>query len=81
MNNKKVKSDDLQLPDLSGVAKSSVNVSRTYKDFQSLGERHLSEFKKILSGRMSQTSAKEQREINKAIKIARFLALLPYLEE
>ena len=48
-----------------------------YKDVKLLS-RFISERGKIVPSRISAVSAKKQRELAKAIKRARFLALLPY---
>ncbi|MEK9671003.1 MAG: 30S ribosomal protein S18 [Rhodospirillaceae bacterium] len=49
-----------------------------YKDTRLLG-RFISERGKIVPSRITAVSAKKQRELAKAIKRARFLALLPYV--
>jgi len=49
-----------------------------YKDTKLL-QRFLSERGKIVPSRISAVSAKKQRELARAIKRARHLALLPYL--
>lgn len=51
-----------------------------YKDVKLLG-RYVSERGKIVPSRITAVSAKKQRELARAIKRARFLALLPYLEQ
>ena len=48
-----------------------------YKDVRLL-QRFLSERGKIVPSRITAVSAKKQRELSRAIKRARFLALLPY---
>lgn len=48
-----------------------------YKDVKLL-QRFLSERGKIVPSRITAVSAKKQRELSKAIKRARFLALVPY---
>ena len=48
-----------------------------YKDVRLLG-RYVSERGKIVPSRITAVSAKKQRELARAIKRARFLALLPY---
>lgn len=49
-----------------------------YKDIRLL-QRFISERGKIIPSRTTSISAKKQRELAKAIKRARFLALLPYV--
>ena len=49
-----------------------------YKDVKLL-QRYVSERGKIVTSRITAVSAKKQRELAKAIKRARFLALLPYV--
>src|SRR5207253_4347523 len=49
-----------------------------YKDVKLL-QRYVSERGKIVPSRITAVSAKKQREPAKAIKRARFLALLPYV--
>ena len=49
-----------------------------YKDTRLL-QRYVSERGKIVPSRITAVSAKKQRELAKAIKRARFLALLPYV--
>jgi small subunit ribosomal protein S18 len=49
-----------------------------YKDIRLL-QRYVSERGKIVPSRITAVSAKKQRELAKAIKRARFLALLPYV--
>ena len=49
-----------------------------YKDVKLL-QRFLSERGKIVPSRITAVSAKKQRELARAIKRARFLALLPYV--
>lgn len=51
-----------------------------YKDVKLLG-RFVSERGKMVPSRITAVSAKRQRELSKAIKRARFLALLPYVTE
>ncbi len=49
-----------------------------FKDVK-LMQRFVSERGKIVPSRITAVSAKKQRELSKAIKRARFLALLPYI--
>lgn len=49
-----------------------------YKDVRMLG-RYLSESGKMVPSRISNVSLKKQRELAKAVKHARYLALLPYI--
>lgn len=51
-----------------------------YKDPKLL-QRFISERGKIVPSRISAVSHKKQRELARAIKRARFLALLPYVSE
>ncbi|MEO1564260.1 MAG: 30S ribosomal protein S18 [Pseudomonadota bacterium] len=48
-----------------------------YKDVKLL-QRYVSERGKIVPSRITAVSAKKQRELSRAIKRARFLALMPY---
>lgn len=48
-----------------------------FKDTKTL-QRYISERGKIVPSRITAVCAKKQRELAKAIKRARFLALLPY---
>lgn len=50
----------------------------SFKDIDNL-EKFLSPRKKILSREKTGICAKHQRELNKQIKYARFLALIPYV--
>ncbi|MBL6767014.1 MAG: 30S ribosomal protein S18 [Candidatus Micropelagos sp.] len=51
-----------------------------YKDVRLL-QKYVSERGKIVPRRISAVSAKKQRELAKAIKRSRFLALMPYTVE
>jgi len=50
-----------------------------YKDIEIL-KRFLNPHGRILSRRQSNLSAKHQRQMEQAVKRARFMALLPYVE-
>ena len=51
-----------------------------YKDIETL-KMYILENGRIIPGRITGTSPHRQREIVKAIKIARYLALLPYTDQ
>ncbi len=51
-----------------------------YKDVHLL-RRYVSERGKIVPSRITAVSAKKQRELAQAIKRARYLALLPYMDK
>ena len=51
-----------------------------YKDTESL-QRYINEQGKILPRRITGTSAKFQRQLTRAIKRARLMALLPYVAD
>jgi small subunit ribosomal protein S18 len=53
-------------------------VTPNFKDVDNL-EKFISPRKKILSRTKSYVCAKHQRKLTKAVKHARFLALLPYV--
>lgn len=50
-----------------------------YKDIDLLKD-YIMESGRIVPSRITGTSAKYQRQLSKAIKLARFLALLPYCD-
>lgn len=50
-----------------------------YKDISGL-KNHLTETGKIVPSRITGMSAKAQRRLGKAIKYARYLALIPYCD-
>ena len=51
-------------------------------DYKNLGyiKKYISEAGKLFPCRVSGLNASEQRKMNKAVKIARFLALIPYCD-
>jgi small subunit ribosomal protein S18 len=51
-----------------------------YKNVDLL-KRYLSENNRILPSRNNGTTSKQQRKLTKAIKLARYLALLPYCDQ
>lgn len=51
-----------------------------YKDIQTL-KNYITETGKIVPSRITGTKARYQRQLAKAIKRARFLALLPYTDQ
>jgi small subunit ribosomal protein S18 len=60
---------------MSQDAKKNFNYKNT-----DLLKRFITETGKIIPARVSNISASEQRKLTKAVKIARFLALLPYTD-
>ena len=60
------------------MIKSSKN-NFNYKNVDLL-KRYITETGKIIPARVSNITATEQRKLTKAVKIARFLALLPYTD-
>ena len=50
-----------------------------YKNIDLL-KRYITETGKIVPGRVSGVTSSQQRKITRAIKVARYMALLPYTE-
>ena len=50
-----------------------------YKNIDLL-KRYITETGKIVPGRVSGATSSQQRKITKAIKVARYMALLPYTD-
>ena len=50
-----------------------------YKNINLL-KRYITETGKIVPGRVSGVTSSQQRKITKAIKVARYMALLPYTD-
>ena len=65
-----------------GTPNSKKNITLGDIDYKntSLLRRYISESGKISPRRVTGASAKEQRKVNKAVKIARYLALLPFCD-
>ncbi len=59
--------------------KDGVAIDIDYKDLRTLRE-YIMESGRIVPSRITGTSAKYQRQLAKAIKLARFLSLLPYCD-
>ena len=64
---------------LAKEAKAAVLESADYKNIDLL-KQHILETGRIIPSRVSRTDAKFQRRVTHAIKVARFLALLPYCD-
>ena len=56
--------------------------SKDIIDYKHLGyiKKYISEAGKLIPCRVSGLNASQQRKMNKAVKIARFLALIPYCD-
>jgi len=62
------------------VVSATGNVEIDYKDVDTL-KMYILESGRIIPGRITGTAPSQQRQISRAIKIARFLALLPYTDQ
>tara|TARA_Y100000816_G_scaffold283892_1_gene261338 strand:- start:612 stop:824 length:213 start_codon:yes stop_codon:yes gene_type:complete len=62
------------------IAKKNITISDIDYKNTALLRRYISESGKISPRRVTGVSAKEQRRVNKAIKIARYLALIPFCD-
>ena len=62
-----------------GRGASEAECTVDYKDINTL-KNYITESGKIVPSRITSTSAKYQRELARAIKRARYLALLPYTD-
>ena len=75
----KFKSSKYEAPKQRRITKQQI-ANATYKDVKLL-EKFISDRGKILPARITSISTKKQRELSVAIKRARFLALLPYINK
>jgi small subunit ribosomal protein S18 len=59
-----------------------MNKDENIIDYKNLGyiKKYISEAGKLIPSRVSGLTASEQRKMNKAVKTARFLALIPYCD-
>jgi small subunit ribosomal protein S18 len=59
-----------------------MNKDKNIIDYKNLGyiKKYVSEAGKLIPSRVSGLTASEQRKMNKAVKTARFLALIPYCD-
>jgi small subunit ribosomal protein S18 len=58
----------------------SVDQEIDYKNVELL-KTYILESGRIIPGRITNMSPRKQREVSKAIKLARYLALLPYTDQ
>ena len=58
------------------------NLDSKFINYKNIGllKRYITETGKIVPGRVSGVTSSQQRKITKAIKIARYMALLPYTD-
>ncbi len=59
-----------------------MNKDKNIIDYKNLGyiKKYISEAGKLIPSRVSGLTASDQRKMNKAVKTARFLALIPYCD-
>ena len=59
-----------------------MNKDKNIIDYKNLGyiKKYISEAGKLIPSGVSGLTASEQRKMNKAVKTARFLALIPYCD-
>ena len=65
----------MRKPKMSNLDSKFIN----YKNIDLL-KRYITETGKIVPGRVSGVTSSQQRKITKAIKVARYMALLPYTD-
>ena len=58
------------------------NLDSKFINYKNIGllKRYITETGKIVPGRVSGVTSSQQRKITKAIKVARYMALLPYTD-
>ena len=58
------------------------NINSKFIDYKNIDllKKHITETGKIIPGRVSGLTSSQQRKITKAIKVARYMALLPYTD-
>ena len=58
------------------------NLDSKFINYKNIGllKRYITETGKIVPGRVSGVTSSQQRKITKAIKVARYMALLPYAD-
>ena len=65
---------------MSNKAEKKLKECVDYKDVEAL-RKCVTETWQIIPSRLNGNSAKKQRRVNRAIKVARFLALIPYTDQ